>query len=279
MIINFYYCLNSETIIAIIVQIDKRFDVICLKSGLMKSVKSLSIQTLNEEDFGKLFLPGLAIDAVIFGFHDNQLKILLLEYRNTNLFALPAGFILKEENLNEAAKRVVLDRTGLHDIYLEQFYVFGDMARYDPQPLLTIMQAKGLKPPKDHWLLRRFLTVGYYALVDYTKAIPIPDQLSDTCDWYELDNLPGLMLDHNAIVQTALQNLRANLDQKLIGFNLMPENFTMADLQRLYETILGEKLLRTSFQRKMLNLGILERVEKKYTGGAHKAPYLYKFLK
>jgi 8-oxo-dGTP diphosphatase len=243
----------------------------------MKSTKARQNKALNEEDFEKLFLPGLAIDAVIFGFHENQLKILLLEYQNTNLCALPAGFIMKEEDLNDAAKRVVLDRTGLDDIYLEQFYVFGEKARHDPQPLRTIMQAKGLRPPKDHWLFRRFLTVGFYALVDYTKTIPIPDQLSDNCTWYELDRLPTLMLDHNAIVAQALQTLRANLDQKLIGFNLMPENFTMADLQRLYETVLGEKLLRTSFQRKMLNLEMLERVEKKYTGGAHKAPYLYKF--
>ena len=85
------------------------------------------------------------------------------------------------------------------------------------------------------------------------------------------------MLDHKDIVQKALKTLRANLDQKLIGFNLMPVSFTMQDLQSLYETVLGEKLLRTSFQRKMLNLGILERFEKKYSGGAHKAPYLYRF--
>ena len=139
------------------------------------------------------------------------------------------------------------------------------------------MKANGLTPQEDHWLLRRFLTVGYYALVDYTRAVPIPDQLSDRCEWYELNNLPELMLDHKDIVQKALKTLRANLDQKLIGFNLMPVSFTMQDLQSLYETVLGEKLLRTSFQRKMLNLGILERFEKKYSGGAHKAPYLYRF--
>ena len=245
----------------------------------MKAIKAPPKPALQEEDFEKVYLAGLAIDAVIFGFHDCQLKILLLEYHNTQLYALPAGFILKEENLNDAAKRVLYDRTGLQNIYLEQFYVFGDKARHDPKPLQTIMQAKGLMPPKDHWLLRRFLTVGYYALVDYTQAIPIPDELSDSCEWYDLDNLPPLMLDHQAIVEKALQTLRANLDQKLIGFNLMPENFTMADLQSLYESVLGEKLLRTSFQRKMLNVGILERVDKKFTGGAHKAPYLYKFLK
>lgn len=235
--------------------------------------------SLQAEDFEKMFMPGLAIDAVIFGFHENQLKILLLEYENTNLFALPAGFIKKDESLNDAAKRTLFERTSLANIYLEQFYVFGDMERHDPEPLRTIVQAKGLGLLKDHWLFGRFLTVGYYALVDYTKAIPIPDLLSDKCEWHNLENLPPLMLDHNKIAGKALETLRAHLDEKLIAFNLMPESFTMADMQSLYETVLGEKLLRTSFQRKMLNLKILERIEKKYTGGAHKAPYLYRFIK
>lgn len=234
-------------------------------------------QTLQADDFEKLFLPGLSIDAVIFGFHENLLKILLLEYENTDLFALPGGFIKKIENLNDAARRTLQDRTSLKNIYLEQFYIFGDMSRYDPETSKKIMHGKGFEFTDDHYFLGRFLTVGYYALVDYTKAIPIPDLLADNCEWYDLENLPPLMLDHNKIVDKALETLRSDLDQKLVGFNLMPEEFTMGDLQSLYETILGEKLLRTSFQRKMLNLDILERVDKKYTGGAHKAPYLYKF--
>lgn len=226
---------------------------------------------------GKGFLPGLAIDAVIFGFHQNQLKILLLEYQNTRLLALPGGFIKENENLNDAAKRVLSERTGLTNIYLEQFYIFGDCSRHDPTPLKEIMVGKGLKPENDHWLLRRFVSVGYYALVDFTKAIPNPDALSDQCQWHDLQELPPLMLDHQLIVKKALEILRANLDQKLIAFNLLPEKFTMGELQSLYETVLGKKLLRTSFQRKILNLGILERVDKKWTGGAHKAPYLYRF--
>ncbi|MFD2937043.1 NUDIX hydrolase [Spirosoma flavum] len=231
---------------------------------------------------GVNFLPGLALDFVVFGFHQNQLKILLLEYRNTGLFALPGGFIRQDENLNDAARRVLAERTGLIDIYLEQFYIFGDLARHDAVPLRAIMEAKGVIPTDDHWLLRRFVSVGYYALVDFTKAVPIPDLLSDTCDWYELSSLPQLMLDHQAIVQKALETLQADLDRKLIGFNrwaapLLSETFTMADLQSLYETILGQKLRRSSFQRKILSLNILERLDKKYSGGAHRAPYLYRF--
>lgn len=226
---------------------------------------------------GSGLLPGLAIDTVIFGFHQNQLKILLLEYKNTGLFALPGGFIREEEDLNDAASRTLVERTGLKDIYLDQFYVFGDRDRQNAETLRAIMVGKGMPIIEDHWLLRRFVSVGYYALIDFTRAVPIPDSLSDSCDWYDLDSLPSLILDHSLIVEKALETLRVNLDHKLIGFNLLPETFTMGDLQSLYETILGQKLHRTNFQRKMLNLGILERLDKKWTGGAHKAPYLYRF--
>ena len=108
------------------------------------------------DDFEKMFMPGLAIDAVIFGFHENQLKILLLEYENTNLFALPAGFIKKDESLKDAAKRILFERTCLQNIDLEQFYVFGDIERHDPQPLKTILQGKGFGLLNDHWLFGRF---------------------------------------------------------------------------------------------------------------------------
>jgi len=227
---------------------------------------------------GEGFLPGLAIDTVIFGFHNNQLKVLLLSYKNSLLYALPGGFIHDNEDVNQAARRVLESRTALTDIYLEQFYVFGNYSRYDPTPLKAIMKARGYEPPHDHWLLKRFVSIGYYALVDFTKAVPTPDEISDSCDWYSLDDLPVLMQDHRQIIDKALETLQSNLDQKLIGFNLMTDEFTMGDLQSLYETILNKKLIRAAFQRKMLGLGILERIAKKWTGGAHKAPYLYRFI-
>ncbi|RDC65016.1 NUDIX hydrolase [Adhaeribacter pallidiroseus] len=234
-------------------------------------------KTLENQLDGTKYLPGLAIDMVIFGFHDNQLKVLLLEYENTDLFALPAGFIKKEEDVNRAARRSLEQRTGLKNIYLEQFYVFGNHKRHNPTPLKAILKGRNLKFKKDHWLLGRFVSIGYYALVDFTQVVPKPDPLADRCNWYDLTNLPPLMLDHHEIIQKALETLRVNLDRKLIGFNLLPDTFTIGDLQLLYETILGEKLNRSSFQRKILSLQILERIEKKYTGGAHKAPYLYRF--
>lgn len=228
---------------------------------------------------GEKFLKGIAIDIVIFGFNENQLKVLLLEYKSTGLFGLPAGYILKNENLNDAAKRVVSERTGLKDIFIEQFYVFGDTSRHDIAPIKKILAAEGASSDPHHWLLDRFITVGYFALVDFKKVIPKPDEISNNCQWYDLANLPQLMLDHQNIIKKALGTLQSNLDTRLIGFNLLEETFTMAELQAVYETILNKDFQRTAFQRKMLSLSILERVAKRMTGGAHKAPYLYRFIK
>ncbi|TKK71770.1 NUDIX hydrolase [Ilyomonas limi] len=239
--------------------------------------KHLITTEWNEDDFNRMFLPGIAIDAVIFGFHDQRLMVLLLQYKNTNAFALPGGFIMKHENGNDAAQRILKDRTGLSNIYLEQFYTFADISRHDTSFFKKIMKARGMKPTKNHFLLNRFISIGYYALVDFTKAVPTTDLLADECKWHDLKELPPLIQDHQQIIQKALSTLRQDLDIKLVGFNLLPETFTIGDLQNLYETILDTKFLRTSFQRKILNLGILKMVDKKMTGAAHKAPYLYKF--
>jgi len=235
-------------------------------------------KTSNESNpAGAGFMPGLAIDVVIFGFHDDQLKVLLMEYKRTGIFALPGGFIRTDEDLETAAYRVVFERTGLENIYLEQFHVFGDHNRSNPSFMKAIMKANGMPYEDSHWLLQRFISVGYYALVDFTKVIPMPDKIFDGCAWYALNDIPKLMQDHEQIVKKALESLRTNLDNKLVAFNLMPGEFTMNEMQLLYETILDKKLLRPAFQRKILSLNILERVAKKWTGGAHKAPYLYKF--
>lgn len=243
------------------------------------SSKTLKLTTTPQDinPYEEDLIKGLAVDLVIFGFHEGQLKILLLKHTNTRFFALPGGYIGKNENLNDAAKRVLKARTGLSDIYLEQFYVFGDVFRNDPAVIEKIMVARGFPPTEGHWIMDRTLSVGFYALVDFTLAIPTPDDFSDSCEWYDLKNLPQLMLDHGAMVERALRTLQNDLDRKLIGFNLLPDTFTMIDLQSVYETVLDTTLIRTNFQRKMLSLDILDRVEKKFTGGAHKAPYLYRF--
>lgn len=224
------------------------------------------------------YLQHIAYDSVIFGFSGEKLKILILEYHNTGFYALPGGFVKKNENLNEATKNGLEERTGLENIFLEQFYTFGDTLRFKPEVMKTILEASDLDLEKYNWLLDRFISVAYYALINHEKVNPKPDAIADTCTWYSVDELPNLILDHNLIVEKALQTLRDNLERKLFGMNLLPPLFTMNELQKVYEAILGEKLRRTTFQRKMLSLGILKRHEKQYLGKAHKAPYLYSVL-
>lgn len=223
------------------------------------------------------YMPHLAYDSVIFGFNGKQLKILVLEYHNTDFFALPGGFVKWDENVDDAVKRGLQERTGLENIYLEQFYTFGDVSRPAPDVMRTILKNNGYEVKNDYWMFDRFISIAYYALINYEEVSPRPDELSDSINWYSLNELPSLMMDHQQIVDKALETLRENLDKKLVGMNLLPEKFTMKDLQKVYEAVLGKKLRRTTFQRKMLSKNILVRHEKLFSGGAHKAPYLYSF--
>jgi 8-oxo-dGTP diphosphatase len=224
------------------------------------------------------WLPGISVDCVIFGFHENQLKVLLLKFQKTEVWALAGGFVGGEEDVDQAAARVLYERTGLSDIYLEQFYTFGDLERNvrAKEEHHDINEAMGNPIADLSWLSKRYITIGYYALVDYSKVIVNPGDFSDAADWVDVGSLPKLFLDHTKIIERALQSLRQSLDEKLVAFELLGETFTMSEIQSVYETILGKKLVRTNFQRKILSLEILTRIEKKFTGGAHKAPYLYR---
>lgn len=137
----------------------------------------------------------------------------------------------------------------------------------------------GLPVTPEYWFLQRFITVGYYALVDFSKAVPRPDVTSEACAWWDLQEVPPPALDHHRILQKALETLRKQLHDLPIGYNLLPEKFTMPELQRLYETLLGKKLDRRNFQRKMLGYGILNRLEERKSGVDHKAPYLPLLIK
>ena len=127
------------------------------------------------------------------------------------------------------------------------------------------------------WMFASFIMVGYSALVDFTKVTPVPDVISDACDWFGINDVPEMILDHSQIFKEALQNLRRQLNFHPVGFNLLPKKFTMPELQKLYETILDKKLDRRNFQRKILSTGIVTRLNEIRKDVAHKAPYFYKF--
>ena len=162
----------------------------------------------------KKFIPNLSYDCVIFGFNGEKLKILILEYHNTGLFALPGGYIKKEESLQEAVNKGVEERTGIKDVFLDQFQTFGKLNRTDPDATRSILQAKNKDLNEKQWMMERFITVGHYALINYENVNPKPDNLSDSIAWYDIKNVPQLMLDHNEIVDKALEVLRNNISEK-----------------------------------------------------------------
>ncbi len=227
----------------------------------------------------ELFLPGISIDCVIFGFHENTLKLLLLDSAKSNKWTLPGGFVLKSEDINDAAYRVLLERTGLNDIYLKQFDVFGQPNRTDASVHKTTFEQYGSKIPKDHWMIQRFVSVGYFALIDYTNFSIQNDPINSVYDWKGIEQVKHLPIehDHGAIIQKALESLRTQLAYLPIGKNLLPKKFTMPELQKLYETILNKPLDRRNFQRKILGFGILNKLNETRKGGAHKSPFLYTF--
>lgn len=225
----------------------------------------------------KPFLDHLSLDCVMFGFHENQLKVLLLRMKKTGQWALPGGFVQGDESMEVAASRVLMERTGLDKIFLRQFYVFSDPQRTKINPAVVDVIESGITFPDEKWFDQRFISVGFYALVEFSQVQPTPDVLSDMCEWINLEEIGSLMMDHNKIVEKALETLRLQLSFQPIGYNLLPEKFTMTELRRLYETILGKELDRRNFQRKMLTYNILDRLEEVRQGAAHKAPGLFRF--
>ena len=238
---------------------------------------------LSAEDFfhhgGDYFLPSVSIDNVIFGFHDNKLKVLLLQLKRRENWVLPGGFIFKEEEIDNAAARILKTRTGLKTLFLQQFQVFGSTKRQQGDIIKNILKEEGMIIPESNWLLQRFISIGYYALVDYNKVTPQTDTFSTQCAWHSIDSLPTLLFDHQQIIEKALHALRLVLNYQPIGYNLLPREFTLKNMQVIYELILGKKLDRSNFNRKILSYGILQKKEKQFTGGAHKAPFLYAFDK
>lgn len=243
-------------------------------SALMK--KEGSVEKLIREG-GSLFMPSVSLDCVIFGFHENELKVLLLKMKGADLWALPGGFIYRNEDIEDAATRVLRERTGLHNIFLRQFHVFGQPDRAKKKFHIDVFRKEGIRLEKDNWILQRFITVGFYALVDFAVVIPQPDFSSIDCAWHDLYSIGELFMDHTHILNKALEIVRLQLNHEPIGYNLLPRKFTMPELQKLYETILNQPLDRRNFQRRILSFGLVKKLKETRKGGAHKAPFLYSF--
>ncbi|UZR96505.1 NUDIX hydrolase [Chondrinema litorale] len=233
------------------------------------------------------FIQQLSIDCVIFGYKEGNLQVLIPKLNLIGGFwALPSGFIFQHESIDQAAQRILEERTGIKEVFLDQFRVFGEAQRTNStffKKMLDLNQEKlgevFFEKEDYDWITKRFVSIGYYALVDINKVNPRTTELDHSINWYDIKELPEMILDHNQQVQQALEMLRINFDYKLIWFNLLPEKFTMKELQKLYEVVFDKPFRRNNFQKKMLDLDVLERLEKKFTGAANKAPFLYRFKK
>jgi len=231
-------------------------------------------------DDPSVYIPNVSVDCVVIGFDLKQLQILLLKFKEQDVWGLPGGFIHLNEDMDQAATRILEERTGVKLPFLKQFHTFGDVNRNQKNTFPDIKQVQEEEYKKMiAFIQQRFISSGYLSLVDIRSCAPTPDALSDQCTWKPFKQLPQLLYDHKEIVEEAMEQLRSRINYMPVGFSLLPEKFTMKEFQTLYEQILNRSLDRGNFQKKMLKLGFLDRHEKQLTGGAHKAPYLYSFNK
>jgi 8-oxo-dGTP diphosphatase len=203
----------------------------------------------------------IAVDVVLFTIQGGTLKVLLVKrqqppYRGA--WALPGGIVGPEESVDDAALRELQEETNIGNIYLEQLYTFGEPNR-DPRG--------------------RVITVSYYALVNWQQFQLKARQRVSEANWFAVKRLPELAFDHRRIVDYALERLRNKLNYTTIGFQLLPKEFTLTELQGAYEVIMSQRLDKRNFRRKMLQLNILEGTKEFKANGRQRPARLYTFTK
>lgn len=223
------------------------------------------------------YLNHISIDCVIFGFNGKKLKVLLLKYNDHGLWTLPGGFVVSNENLRDAAARVLFERTHLENIFLDQFHTFGRNDRIKKSAHQMLLKNKNIEIEDDHWILQRFISIAYCSLLDYSKLKLYDEEGSSK--WFDIDDLPELAFDHQRIFEKGLVHLGENIDTNIVANNLLPKKFTMKELQMLYETVLGVEFRRNNFPRKILSLNIVKREIDHTDEFPEKMPYYYSFIK
>jgi 8-oxo-dGTP diphosphatase len=202
----------------------------------------------------------VAVDCIIFGFDYKQLKLLLIK-RNfqpqKGKWSLVGGFLDAEESLDQSALRILNNLTGLNDIYLEQLYTYGEISR-DPG--------------------ERVLSTAYYALIN-AEDYHLPINRESTAKWFQIDKIPNLVFDHNVMVDKALRRLKRKSLSQPIGFELLPDKFTIPQMQKLYEVIHQRELDKRNFRKKILSMGLLKKLDEKQKTDSRKGAYYYQFDK
>lgn len=226
-------------------------------------------------------LPSVSVDSVILGFHDGKMKILLNKFETHNEWMLPGGFVYHNENIDDAAYRLLKSRTGLEHIYLQQFHFFGNANRTNIEENKKMLDERNIPHEIDgvkHWFLNRFVTAAYYALVEYSKVKVFP-QDGESVDWIDIEDISNLYSDHNEIINKAISTIRTQLGNIPIGRELLPEKFTISELRIIYETILNKKIDRRNFQRNMISNGFIVKLEETCKKWGVKSTALYSFDK
>src|SRR5688572_2763996 len=203
--------------------------------------------------------PALTVDCVVFGFDEGELKVLLIE-RGLEPFkgqwAFPGGFVRVDESLEAAARRELVEETGLTNVFLEQLYTFGAVNR-DPR--------------------ERVVSVAYYALVKLSDHRAKAATDAANAEWFPISKVPKLAFDHAEILATALERLKGKVRYQPIGFELLPPKFTLSQLQNLYEAVLGTDLDKRNFRKKVLGFGLLVPLKETQMVGRHRPAQLFRF--
>ncbi len=202
--------------------------------------------------------PAVTTDIVIFTIRDERLQLLLIKRRETpyrGKWALPGGFLQMKETLDECAARELEEEAGISNVYLEQLYTFGAVKR-DPR--------------------ERVISVAYYALIPSNKLAIRPSSDADAVGWFGMKELPSLAFDHSEIVERAYERLTAKLTYSTIAFQFMPMEFTLTELQNVYEIILQEDIDKRNFRKSILALDSIVETKNMKKEGAHRPAKLYK---
>jgi hypothetical protein len=237
-------------------------------------ISSKELLSRNSDDF----LASVSIDCIIIGFNEGEVKILLSRFKSHDDWMLPGGFVFKTESLDEAAYRILHYRAKLKDCYLRQFNAFGNPDRTNIEENRQLLIEQGIDPIASHWFLKRFISIGYYVFVNYDQVKEISN-IDQQSQWFSLAKLPVLYSDHNAIVEKAIQSLRSEIWCIPIGLDLLPEKFPISELRIVYETILGRKIDRRNFQRKILSYGLIYKLDEVSKKRGIKETTLFSFNK
>lgn len=204
-------------------------------------------------------IEGITIDCVIFGFNKGSLEILLVQHaegESLGKWGLLGGWLQKEESSDDAAKRILYELASLENIYLEQLKAFTNPKRV---------------------IEKRVVTIGYYTLVNREDYNIKASLAVKEAKWFKIKEVPNLIFDHNEILDFSLTQLQNRVRQAPIGFNLLPEKFTLLQLMQLYEEILGIELEKSNFRRKILHMKLLVPLDEKQKDVSHRAAKLYNF--